>query len=260
MRKLLVAASLVAIVTSLIPTARAADPPRNDNFGNAIEIAELPFQHDVDLRKATKRFDDPSCRDAGHTVWYSYTPSEDIRLLPIGRGRRVWPVVSVWTEEAGVLTEVICDDYQPVFEAVAGTTYYIMVGTYGNRRGGKVTFKLREAPPPPTATVTVDPVVTIDPLTEEVTVNGTITCTNTQWQDLYGSVRQLINDRQFIGAYFYGLYDFECDGTVEPWTASEVGNGVFIDGPAFVEVESYACSRWECVEYEEILSVTVDRP
>jgi hypothetical protein len=236
----------------------AGSAPRSDNFERARRISSIPFEATVDVSKAKKAADDPSCEGTGHTVWFKYTPSADVRLLASVRARRAAEWVSVWTGERGALTEVECDEYRPIFEATAGTTYYFMVGTYNNRRGGDIRFRLREAPPPPTIEVTVDPTIMVNAQNEAVTVGGTIACTNSQYAEFYGSVKQVGTDRHFISAFFYD-YDFECDGTVQEWSVTELGDGVFVDGPALVQFDAYACSRVECVEVEDILNVTVQR-
>lgn len=164
----------------------------------------------------------------------------------------------MWTGERDALTEVECDDYRPIVEAKAGTTYYFMVGTYRNRRGGEIRFRLAEAPPPPTIEITVDGSATVNPQTEEVTLSGTVACTNTDYMEFYGAVKQIGEDRHFISAYF-NEYDLECDATPVPWTITELGDGVFIDGPGLVDIEAYSCSFLECVEEEQIFNVTIER-
>jgi hypothetical protein len=261
MKRLLVAA-IVSIVfaTVLAPPVVAQDAPRSDNFDRAKAVSALPFDTTVDVTDATQAEDDPSCRNTGHTVWFKFTPDSDVRLIARVRARKAAEWVSVWTGERGALTEVECGAYRPIFEAAAGTTYYFMVGTYGNRRGGEIRFRLAEAPPPPTIDVAVDPEVTVNSQTEEVTVSGTVTCSSdSQYSEFYGSVRQLDDDRHFITAWFYD-YDYECDGTAHSWSVTELGDGVFIDGPGLLQIEAYACSRIECIEEEGVVTnITVQR-
>jgi hypothetical protein len=212
----------------------------------------------VDVRRATRADDDPSCRGAGHTVWFKFTPGTDMRLIARVRGKKTPAVVSVWTGERGALTAVECSDYRPILEADAGTTYYFMVGTYRNRRGGVIRFRLAEAPPPPTIEITVDPAVTVNPQTEEVTLSGTVSCTNSNYMDFYGALKQLGDNREFISAFF-SEYGPDCMETPVPWSVTELGDGVFIDGPALVVIDAYSCSFVECIEEEEIFNVTIDR-
>jgi hypothetical protein len=261
-RVLTTAALLVALSALPAPPVLAEQEPGNDDFDNARQVAELPYKQKIDIGKASKADDDPECRGAGHTVWYQFTPSTDMRLTARVRGRRTPAVLSVWTGDRGALTEVFCRGYRPFLELTGGTTYYFMVGTYRNRQGGQVRFRLAEVPPPPTIELTVDPVVTVNNQTEEVTTSGAITCEGGNYTYIYGSVKQRDDvGRQFISAYFYSDYgDFECVGTQETWEYTELGGGIFIDGPALVDVEAYTCNRFECVEAEMIVNVTIDRP
>jgi hypothetical protein len=259
MRRLLAAAAAAMVLATIQATpSMAHHAPRNDDFDRARNIRALPFAATVDVRHATRADDDPSCRNTGHTVWFKFTPSEDTRLIARVRGRRVSEFVSVWTGERGALSAVECGDYRPIFDATAGTTYYFMVGTYRNRRGGEIRFRLAEAPPPPTVALTVDPTVTVNSQTEEVTATGTITCDDSaEYVEFYGSVKQA-DDRRFISAFFYE-YDLECDGTAHPWSVTELGDGIFIDGPGLVDIEAYACNRIECTEDEKVVHVSIER-
>lgn len=259
MTRLLAAAiAALALATTLVAPVAAKDAPPIDDFDRAKEITELPFVRTVDVKRATTADDDPSCAGTGHTVWFKFTPDTDMRLMARVRGKKTYAVVSVWTGERGNLTSVECNDYRPIVEAEAGTTYYFMVGTYGNRRGGEIKFRLAEAPPPPTVAITVDPTVTVNPQTEEVTLSGSVSCTNSIYMDFYGAVKQISDNREFITAWF-SEYETDCSETPVPWTITELGDGVFIDGPAFIDIDVYSCSRVECIEEEELFNVTVER-
>jgi hypothetical protein len=258
MRKVLAAALAAMALVAIQATPGLARAPRNDDFDRARTVSSLPYVTTVDVRDATRADDDPSCRGTGHTVWFKFTPGTDMRLVARVSGRRVSEWISVWTGERGALSAVECGDYRPIFEAEAGTTYYFMVGTYRNRRGGDIRFRLAQAPPPPTLDVTVDPLVTVNSQTEEVTVSGTLACDDrAEYVEFYGSVKQA-DDRRFISAFFYE-YDVECDGTPHPWSITELGDGIFIDGPGLVDIEAYACNRLECAEDEKVVQVTVER-
>jgi hypothetical protein len=230
MKRLLVVATVaIALAAIPAPSVVAKGAPRNDDFDRARSISALPFSSKVNIKHATQAQDDPSCRDSGHTVWFKFTPGTDVRLMARVRGRKDNGVISVWTGQRGALTEVECGDYRPIFDATAGATYFFMVGTYRNRRGGDIRFRLSEAPPPPTVEMTVDPVVSVNPQTEEVTVGGTITCTNSDYTYFYGSVRQLKDDRSFISAFFYSD-DQDCDatpvgGTSPSWATASSSTG-----------------------------------
>lgn len=257
-RLLASATAAIVLATILVAPVAAKDAPRIDDFDRAKEVTELPFARTVDVKRATRADDDPTCRDTGHTVWFKFTPSTDMRLIARVRGKKTAAAVSVWTGERGALTDVECNEYRPILEAEAGTTYYFMVGTFRNRRGGEIRFRLTEAPPPPTIELIVDPGVTVNSQSEEVTVSGTVSCTNSSYMNFYGAVKQLSDNREFISAWFYE-YGPDCSETPVAWSLTDLGDGVFIDGPAFVDIEAYSCSRIECIEEEEIFNVTIQR-
>jgi hypothetical protein len=76
--------------------------------------------------------------------------------------------------------------------------------------------------------------------------------------DFYGAVKQLSDNREFISA-FLSEYGPDCMETPVPWSITELGDGVFIDGPALVDIDAYGCSHVECIEEEEIFNVTIQR-
>lgn len=61
--------------------------PANDDFDDAVVITELPFTDRVNTSAARTSHDDPlndeSCgfgSVCGHTVWYQFTPTQDMRV------------------------------------------------------------------------------------------------------------------------------------------------------------------------------------
>jgi hypothetical protein len=99
---------------------------------------------------------------------------------------------------------------------------------------------------------------TVNSQTEEVTLSGTVSCTNSNYMDFHGAVKQLGDNREFISAFF-SEYGPDCMETPVPWSITELGDGVFIDGPALVDIDAYSCSHVECIEEEEIFNVTIQR-
>jgi hypothetical protein len=138
----------------------AAPPPPNDNFANATNITTFNFSDVQDSSGATTESTDPISPSAcitqfsstqgntgGHpngvynTIWYKYTPVFSANLNLDTSGSSYDTVLSVWTGSAGSLTSVACnDDIQAgvVIQSqltnvplTAGTTYYIMVSSFG---------------------------------------------------------------------------------------------------------------------------------
>ena len=137
-----------------------APPPVNDAFANAINITSLSFQDVKDSSGATTQSGDPtppaSCvqqitsgqgntgglpNGAYNTIWYQFTPMFSANLEVDTVGSSYDTVLSIWAGSSGSLTSVACnDDINPgvVVQSqlqnvalTAGTTYYIMVSSFG---------------------------------------------------------------------------------------------------------------------------------
>src|SRR5215510_1498126 len=117
----------------------------NDEMANATVMTALPFTDGpLHTNGTTTAPGDPSCHGPGHTVWYTVTPTADLSLIVHTFGSNYDTTVSVYTGTPGALTQLACnDDFHSLqswvaFSAVAGTTYYIMVGSYYYRPGGRL--------------------------------------------------------------------------------------------------------------------------
>jgi hypothetical protein len=128
--------------------------------------------------------DDPAndCIIGGHTVWYQFTPSEDIRINANTFGSDYDTGIAVYTGTRGALTQIDCNDDVVLgqfvqsnvnFDAVAGTTYFFMVGSFGDSPGGNLVFNVDVSLE---LGLTIDPTGSVDPMTGEATISGTITC------------------------------------------------------------------------------------
>jgi hypothetical protein len=127
---------------SVFPAFAAA--PSNDDFDDATVISELPFSDSIDTTGATTADDDPGCFGQGSTVWYAFTPEEDIPVRADTGGSDYLATVSVYTGSRGKLTQIACDNQGRMqFEAVAGETYFFMVGgQFGGGPGGQLDFSV----------------------------------------------------------------------------------------------------------------------
>ena len=140
-----------------------APPPPNDNFASAITINNLNFFDFQDSSGATTESADPTppCahqytsaqgNTGGHpngaynTIWYTFTPVFSASLFLETQGSSYDTVLSVWTgtgtsEATLTATNLACnDDVVPGVQIqsqitsvslTAGTTYYIMVSSFG---------------------------------------------------------------------------------------------------------------------------------
>jgi hypothetical protein len=140
----------------LVLSVSQVPPPANDDFDDAIQITGLPFSDFRDTTGATVADDDPpsSCGGREVTVWYAFTPGEAMRLEANTFGSSYLTAITVFTGAPGSLAEVACGNSfssQTVagFDAAAGQTYYLMVGSSGGGPGGSLSFRLEQIPPAP---------------------------------------------------------------------------------------------------------------
>jgi hypothetical protein len=233
------------MVFSAIPAAAQAPPI--DDFDDAHIITDLPFSDTLDTSEAATAADDPDCFGAGATVWYRFTPNEDMRLEANTFGSDYDTVLGVYTGTRGDLIEVACNDdaagtlqSRVRFDAIAGETYFVMVGAFFGGPGGLLEFTLIEAPPAPPPldlTLTVDPVGSVVARDGIMTISGTVTCSQPAFVEIYGEVEQRAG-RLLIHGWFFDF--IECDG-VTPWSATFQGhNGIFKPGRATAWVEAFA--------------------
>jgi hypothetical protein len=164
--------------------------PPNDDFQNAALITGLPFTHSVNTTTATAAPDDPSssCEIEGHTVWYKFSATKNTRVNLFTGASSYDPGVAVFTRAGAQFTAVNCNPIYPslTFNAVAGTTYYIMVGSTFEGTSGNLVL---------TADVGMEVGITIDPVgtvTREgaVTITGKLTCSKPAFFELGAALQQ----------------------------------------------------------------------
>jgi hypothetical protein len=135
----------------------AAPPPPNDNFSKATNITTLIFNDVQDSSAATTEIADPvppcvhqyatSLNTGGqlngvyNTIWYKFTPIFSANLNVDALNSSYDTVLSIWTGSGGSFVNVACnDDVVPGaliqsqlvnVPLTAGTTYYIMVSSFG---------------------------------------------------------------------------------------------------------------------------------
>ena len=142
----LVAAILIAVGGLTVPAAATA--PSNDSFESATVIDALPFSIGVDTTEATRSSDDPKCDvfTLGHSVWYSFTPSKDMRIVATAPSHLLVAV----TGTLGAWTPRGCDREQIGLRlnVVADETIYLMLGTSRGQPGAKGTLSLTQVQAP----------------------------------------------------------------------------------------------------------------
>ena len=142
-----------ALMGALLLCAPASGQPANDECVNATMVPSIPFTDSVDTTTATSNPADPSlgcngngAQTDGNTVWYVWTPDEDItvNISTAGStqadGGPLDTAHGVFTGTCGDLTQVACVDVGAnddlLFEATAGETYYIKFGEFLDGVGG----------------------------------------------------------------------------------------------------------------------------
>jgi hypothetical protein len=215
--------------------------PANDNIADATALGALPFSDQVNTAGATTEPGDPDCVGNGPTVWYRFTPSQDIVLNANTFGSDYDTSVSVYIGSPGSLTQIACNDdsngmqSSVTFEASAGETYYVMVGAFASGFGGNLTFTLLEAPPLLETDVTIAEVGSVNAATGVATLRGTVSCSREATAQIQGQLRQR-SGRIVLQAEFFTWV--ECDGTT-PWSVDAVPSyGLFAGGRA--QLEAYA--------------------
>src|SRR3954469_312907 len=86
--------------------ALAAAPPPNDDFDAATVISSLPFSDGIDTSPATTAADAPYCAGTGASVWYRFTPTQDVDVQADTFGSSYDTTLSAFTGSRGSLTRV----------------------------------------------------------------------------------------------------------------------------------------------------------
>ena len=143
-----VAGVLAATLMGLAAPALGEETgPTNDDFATATAITGAPFGESVDTTFADLEVGEPqpSCKAVDKTVWYSFTPSEDINMV----SETTAAFRSVLTVYQGTflgdLTEVGCSGGsvhpQVEFRALSGQSYFVQTGST-RHKGGALDFHL----------------------------------------------------------------------------------------------------------------------
>jgi hypothetical protein len=233
--KALMAATVLAAMAA---TAPAAAQPPNDDFDNATEIDGLAFSDIVDTTEATTADDDPFCNGQGTTVWYAFSPSEDVAVAADTFGSDYDTTLSVYTGTRGALEQLACNDEaggtaqsRVRFDAIAGETYFFMVASFAGGPGGALEFSVDVAPPPLVIDLSIDRRGRFVSETGEAVISGTLTCSEPASGDVFLELRQDVG--RFIIRGF-GATSFACEGETA-WSATVMSDdGLFRGGPAKV--------------------------
>lgn len=238
---------LAATQISVIPP-----PPPNDDFNDATVIQSFPFTTTENVTNATVAPDDPFCVTRNQTVWFAFTPTQNMRLEANTFGSNYDSTLSVYTGTRGTLTSLGCNDdsngtlqSRVRFDAVAGTTYYFEVSSFFPISGANLVFNLLLAPPPLTIVPAVNQFGTVDASTGAATISGSVTCSKQAFVNIFGQLKQTHGSVPVTG--FFSAF-VPCNGTT-PWSATIQttdslfhgrASNLFTGGPADVSATASA--------------------
>jgi hypothetical protein len=196
----LVLLSVIAMLAAPQPVS-AGGAPSNDLITDATVIAGLPFTEQVDTSQA--HGDGPAfCGNHG-SVFYRFRPKADIRIQVDTLGSDYDTVLTVMRGGLANLQRVACDDdsfnvqSSIRFRAEADRNYFIEVSSCcgrGGDFGGQLEFAVQQLPLGP---LSVDLAVTggtVDTISGDVTLEGTVDCSHRTGLLLVGRLRQRRTD------------------------------------------------------------------
>jgi hypothetical protein len=250
------------LLLASMPGLAAAAAPSNDLPAGAIAITSVPTSIALDTTEATVTTDNVGCGSDGTdqaTVWYTLTLAQATRVAVDASASSYAVGINLFAGSASADNLVDCLEQTLVFDADAGTTYYLMFADIdGDANGGQLNFSLDVAPPPIEVDVTVDGTAKVNAKTGEALVGGTITC-STQTSDAFVDVEL----RQPVGRFTihgFGGAQAECGPTPTQWWASITGeNGKFSAGKATVVANAFACDAFGCGDASLTASVRLRR-
>ena len=229
-------------------------PPPNDDFNAPTVIPSMPFTTSQSVTTATAAFDDPFCAGQAQTVWFAFTPTQNIAIEANTFGSNYDTTLSVYTGSRGSLTQLACNDDSGSlqsrirFDAVAGTTYYFMVSSFSffPVSNANLVFNLVPGPQSLAITPSVVQFGSVAPSTGAVTISGSVSCSQPAFVTISGQLKQTHGPSSTFG--FFSVF-VPCNGTT-PWSASiqTIGQtfhgralaNLFTGGPADVTASASA--------------------
>jgi hypothetical protein len=244
---------LVASLSIAVAPAAASSAPANDTLAGATIVAATPFSQQIDTTAATTDAIDAEANvtcgapATAASVWYDYTPATDDAIVVDVSQSSFGAGIIVVSGNPGSLTLEACGPGGVAFAAYAGVTYHVMAfSDTAGINGGMLSISIDTAPPPPTLSVTIDPVGHVNQKTGVVTVSGKYTCSGVAYfGEIDGVVTQQVGRFNLTGSFFVDAS--VCDGTTQTWTGAFVGdNGRFSGGKAASFAYSFACGPIFC--------------
>jgi hypothetical protein len=231
-------------------TVSVGDSVANDDVIHAATVSALPFSADLDTRFAVSEGFD-YCGPSAASVWYSFTPNEDVRLQIDTTSSTYWAVPYVFTGTPNSLSAVLCGRSQNLrTDLSAGQTYYIEIASWSSG-GGNLALRLSVAPPPLAIVSSLSTSGSVNPPTGIATVAGAVSCNQPSYVFGNGTVQQKIGNG-IVNGYFSisGFCDaatpLAWNATVNSQPSDPIGRGraatLFTGGRASATVNAQAFS------------------
>ncbi len=266
-RHVLVAAATTALLVPASALVAVAAAPNNDTVSGARTIASPPKTITQNTTSATTDAVDSDLNAfcgapaTNGSVWFKYVDKS-------GKGLLVDTSASNYTTGVMIVAGnpttggalVACGPSLAAATGAPGTTYYVMAfSDTAGVTGGQLKATFSEAPPSPTATLTVAKGA-VATKNGSLKVHGTYSCTNA---DSFNSVIQgqatQRAGRLKINGYFF-IDGLTCDGKVRAWKATATSdNGYFASGRATSSSTVFACGLIECAEQTVARKLTVTK-
>ena len=155
MKRFVIPVTVVLAVMALMAPALAQ--PSNDDLAAATGVTSLPFAETLDTTDATVEPSEPVegdefCPPRGSTIWYALTLDATQTVSVNTAGSDYDTTLAVYTGSGfGDLSLVDCNDdtffglqAALTFEAGAGVTYLVQVGSFGGDSGGPLQISIAE--------------------------------------------------------------------------------------------------------------------
>jgi hypothetical protein len=215
-------------------------PPPNDDFNAPTVIPSMPFTTSQNVTNATSAFDDPFCSGQTQTVWFAFTPTQNMVIEANTFGSNYDTTLSVYTGSRGSLTQLACNDDSGSlqsrirFNAVAGTTYYFMVSSFSFFPvfNANLVFNLVPGPQPLVIAPSVIKFGSVDPSTGAATISGSVSCSQQAFVTISGQLKQTHGPSSTFG--FFSVF-VPCNGST-PWSASIQTVGQTFHGRALADL------------------------
>lgn len=142
-------ATIVGVSLSRTVSNLSLGPPLNDDFANAAAAASLPFS-DVQLPIAAgiETGEGAACADeVSHSVWYSFTPSQDVLITALVETSSSYMVLAAYTGTSLDAVTVVRCDADPVFVAggAGGPSSYYYRNSMSFWADAGVTYRFQAA-------------------------------------------------------------------------------------------------------------------